>query len=209
MVNQQSDPDFPDDFDAGDAQFSSISWSADLDETFAIAPADVDPRTGEILRAKIVFTHGWLNYWTTSYRFLRDGKVPGKHLPSVTKQSGGGRSRHRSLTERYTLVSTGFRIYPRPNSKVSFQRVIAQEHLSWISPMGAAFARQSYESVEDLVLDGVTAVTMHEVKCARKSRTPRMADCALTVFAFPLFRLVIHLVCAITCEGALTTTGRT
>mmetsp|Transcript_39648 Transcript_39648/g.157670 ORF Transcript_39648/g.157670 Transcript_39648/m.157670 type:complete len:82 (-) Transcript_39648:1279-1524(-) len=29
--------------------------------------------------------------------------------------------------------------------------------------MGAAFARQSYESVEDLVLDGVTAVTMHEV----------------------------------------------
>mmetsp|Transcript_39651 Transcript_39651/g.157687 ORF Transcript_39651/g.157687 Transcript_39651/m.157687 type:complete len:554 (-) Transcript_39651:1199-2860(-) len=128
-----SDPDFPDDFDAGDAQFSSISWSADLDETFAIAPADVDPRTGEILRAKIVFTHGWLNFWTTSYRFLRDGKVP------------------------------GFRIYPRPNTKVSFQRVIAQEHLSWISPMGAAFARQSYESVEDLVLDGVTAVTMHEV----------------------------------------------
>ncbi|KAJ8908691.1 hypothetical protein NDN08_005396 [Rhodosorus marinus] len=128
-----SDPDFPDDFDAGDARFSSISWSADLDETFAIAPADVDPRTGEILRANIVFTHGWLNTWTQRYWLLRNGKVP------------------------------GFRIRPRLNSRLSFQRVIAEEHMNRISLMAAAFARQSYESVEDLVLDGVTDVTMHEV----------------------------------------------
>eukprot|EP00189_Rhodosorus_marinus_P010028 CAMPEP_0184738264 /NCGR_PEP_ID=MMETSP0315-20130426/963_1 /TAXON_ID=101924 /ORGANISM="Rhodosorus marinus, Strain UTEX LB 2760" /LENGTH=878 /DNA_ID=CAMNT_0027205909 /DNA_START=192 /DNA_END=2828 /DNA_ORIENTATION=- len=128
-----SDPDFPEDFDAGDARFSSISWSADLEETFAIAPSDVDPRTGEILRANIVFTHGWLRAWTHRYWFLRNGEV------------------------------AGFRTSPKLNSKASFQRVIAEEHLSRISLTAATFAGRLYESVEELLLDGITDVTMHEV----------------------------------------------
>lgn len=57
------DKDFPKDYDAGDVRYNSISWSLDLSRTFAIGPASVDPRSGEILNSDIVFTNGWLRSW--------------------------------------------------------------------------------------------------------------------------------------------------
>eukprot|EP00741_Cyanophora_paradoxa_P011411 tig00020556_g11022.t1 len=59
--------DWPADYDAGDIRYSSISWAPALSSTYALGPHDVDPRTGEILNADIVFTHGWIRSWTREY----------------------------------------------------------------------------------------------------------------------------------------------
>ncbi|GAB0493489.1 hypothetical protein MMPV_004772 [Pyropia vietnamensis] len=63
-----SDDDWPDDYAAGDVRYNSISWAPSLGDTYALGPSDVDPRTGEILNADIVFTHGWVRAWLRDYR---------------------------------------------------------------------------------------------------------------------------------------------
>lgn len=62
------DKDWPDDYAAGDVRYNSISWAPSLGSTYALGPSDVDPRTGEILNADIVFTHGWVRAWLRDYR---------------------------------------------------------------------------------------------------------------------------------------------
>jgi Domain of unknown function (DUF5117) len=57
-------------YDAADIRFNSITWSVDLEETFALGPSTIDPRTGEILRSNIVFTSGWLLSWLQSFEAL-------------------------------------------------------------------------------------------------------------------------------------------
>ncbi len=58
------DEDWPEDYSAGDSRYSSVSWAPSLASTFAIGPSNVDPRTGEILNADIVFTASWIKAWT-------------------------------------------------------------------------------------------------------------------------------------------------
>lgn len=62
------DKDWPADYAAGDMRYNSISWAPSLGPTYALGPSDVDPRTGEILNADIVFTHGWVRAWLHDYR---------------------------------------------------------------------------------------------------------------------------------------------
>lgn len=57
------DSDWPEDYDAGDARYSTISWAIDPISTFAIGPSTVDPRSGEIINSDIVFTQGWIHAW--------------------------------------------------------------------------------------------------------------------------------------------------
>src|SRR2546426_2288428 len=62
--------DAPDDtlWSAEDARYSTVRWMADNDATYAIGPSDVDPRTGEILNADILFTASWIQAWQGEYR---------------------------------------------------------------------------------------------------------------------------------------------
>jgi Domain of unknown function (DUF5117) len=64
------DKEWSKDYDAADIRFSSVTWSVDLEETFALGPSTIDPRTGEILRSNIVFTSGWLLSWLQSFEAL-------------------------------------------------------------------------------------------------------------------------------------------
>ncbi|CAN0506353.1 unnamed protein product, partial [Ectocarpus sp. 8 AP-2014] len=48
------DEAWPSDYDPGDIRFNSITWAVDVDEVFALGPATIDPRTGEILHSGIV-----------------------------------------------------------------------------------------------------------------------------------------------------------
>jgi hypothetical protein len=61
--------DAPDDtlWSAEDARYSTVRWMADNDATYAIGPSDVDPRTGEILNADILFTASWIQAWQGEY----------------------------------------------------------------------------------------------------------------------------------------------
>ena len=58
------DPDWPDDYDAGDIRYSSISLSISRDKTYSVGPSTVDPRSGEILDADISFAQEWVHAWT-------------------------------------------------------------------------------------------------------------------------------------------------
>lgn len=60
------DVDWPEDYDAGDSRYTSISWSVAFDVIFAYGPSLVDPRSGEILDSDILISHGWLSSWTNS-----------------------------------------------------------------------------------------------------------------------------------------------
>jgi hypothetical protein len=57
-------------------RYSSISWTVDLDTTFALGPAIVDPRSGEILDSDIIFTHGWVKYWIQTFEATDVSKDP-------------------------------------------------------------------------------------------------------------------------------------
>jgi hypothetical protein len=62
-VDQPNDPNW----DPGDARYSTIRWMPSVSSVFAIGPSDVDPRTGEILNADILFTADWIRSLTNEY----------------------------------------------------------------------------------------------------------------------------------------------
>lgn len=61
------DEDWPEDYAVGDVRYSSVSWAPSVGAVFAIGPSNVDPRSGEILNADVVFTHGWIQAWTQDF----------------------------------------------------------------------------------------------------------------------------------------------
>jgi hypothetical protein len=72
----------------GDLRYSTISWVVDLDTTFALGPSVVDPRSGEILKSDIIFTHGWVKHWISYLENLDPSKDPAS--PGAGGGGGGG-----------------------------------------------------------------------------------------------------------------------
>eukprot|EP00924_Labyrinthula_sp_SR-Ha-C_P006606 snap_masked-scaffold_38-processed-gene-2.60-mRNA-1 protein AED:1.00 eAED:1.00 QI:0/0/0/0/1/1/3/0/911 len=66
-----TDKEFPKDFDPADGRFNSIVWSISKDSVFAMGTKQVDPRTGEALRAVIIIAHEWLGAWEGKYTLLQ------------------------------------------------------------------------------------------------------------------------------------------
>ncbi len=66
LARQQ--PDDPN-WDPGDARYSTIRWMPSVNAIFAIGPSDVDPRSGEILNADILFASDWV--WWLSHENKR------------------------------------------------------------------------------------------------------------------------------------------
>ncbi len=54
------DADWPLDYDVADIRFNAITWAVSTGEVMAIGPFTVDPRSGEILRANIIVTNGFI-----------------------------------------------------------------------------------------------------------------------------------------------------
>lgn len=54
------DADWPADYDAADMRFSSVTWAPSLQSVYSVGPSTVDPRSGEILNADIVFAESWV-----------------------------------------------------------------------------------------------------------------------------------------------------
>ena len=57
--------DAPDDsaWSAADARYSTVRWTATNRSVYAIGPANVDPRTGEILNADVLIAAAWIQTW--------------------------------------------------------------------------------------------------------------------------------------------------
>jgi hypothetical protein len=57
------DDDFPADYSSGDVRYSSVSFAITA-SPFAVAQSSVDPRTGEVLDADVLFSQGWVGLFT-------------------------------------------------------------------------------------------------------------------------------------------------
>jgi uncharacterized protein DUF4953/uncharacterized protein DUF5117 len=57
--------DAPEDsaWDAADARYSTVRWTATNRAVYAIGPTNVDPRTGEILNADVLISAAWIQTW--------------------------------------------------------------------------------------------------------------------------------------------------
>ncbi len=62
------------DIDPEDVRYNFFRWIT-ADAGFAMGPSRVDPRTGEILDADIIFDAGFLNYWKQDYETFTDEDV--------------------------------------------------------------------------------------------------------------------------------------
>ncbi|MCS6937420.1 MAG: zinc-dependent metalloprotease [Candidatus Bipolaricaulota bacterium] len=62
-LDQPNDPHW----DPADARYSTIRWMPSVSSVFAMGPSDVDPRSGEILNADILFTADWVRALTNEY----------------------------------------------------------------------------------------------------------------------------------------------
>lgn len=71
-----NETDWPEDYQVGDLRYSTISWVVDMDTTFALGPSVVDPRSGEILKSDIIFTHGWVKHWISYIETMDSSKDP-------------------------------------------------------------------------------------------------------------------------------------
>ena len=72
-------------------RYSSISWAISMDTVYAVGPHTVDPRSGEILDADIMFAHSWVDHWLGEYTAsVADGDGDG-HDDHDHSKGGGGR----------------------------------------------------------------------------------------------------------------------
>lgn len=95
VVLTPDSPAWPLDYDAGDIRFSSITWLPYPSLGLAVGPTHVDPRTGEILYANIVFGEGWIaalrGSWYDSATLGRGGEgAAGVHSAHEHKHERGG-----------------------------------------------------------------------------------------------------------------------
>lgn len=91
-------------------RFNSITWAVDVNEVFAMGPATIDPRTGEILHSGIVFTNGWIKSWSASFEIYGDSpddepsaryRYSGDWLLDIVVAVSGGR--------KFGCLALGFR----------------------------------------------------------------------------------------------------
>ena len=154
-----SDPEWPEDYHASDNRYSSVSWAASLKATYAIGPSNVDPRTGEIINADIMFSEKWVKYWLGAW----EGEGPAgseDHGQDHGHDHGNGH-----VSDDYAHVHRG----PRHSSQcfhhhghhgqgsggAALMRAVLAANQTW--PAGG-----SVTSPEAYVCEAMTEVSMHE-----------------------------------------------
>lgn len=88
------DDAWPDDYDAGDMRFSTISWAVSTQQTYAVAPSTADPRSGEILNSDILFTHSWIRAWLDDWETADGRSSHSVHEERHEGAEGAERPRH-------------------------------------------------------------------------------------------------------------------
>ncbi|MBI1741480.1 zinc-dependent metalloprotease [Candidatus Acetothermia bacterium] len=147
VMDQPNDPNW----DAGDARYSTIRWMPSVSSVFAIGPSDVDPRSGEILNADILFTSDWVRALAGEHDRLADEKamdfpqeetkalelarlINPEHFERLCAY-GAGMAEHMALL-RYTLMADGIM---GPNGKIPQEYVGAALREVTMHEVGHAF----------------------------------------------------------------------
>lgn len=79
------------DIDPEDVRYNFFRWIT-ADAGFAMGPSRVDPRTGQIMDADIIFDAGFLNYWKQDYELFTDEDAARLHpnwMPLDAADHGG------------------------------------------------------------------------------------------------------------------------
>jgi hypothetical protein len=146
VMDQPNDPSW----DAGDARYSTIRWMPSVSSVFAIGPSDVDPRSGEILNADILFTSDWVRVLAGEHDRMADTAMDAtqeeakaielarllnpEHFERLCAY-GAGMSQQMALL-RYTLMADGI---VGPDGKLPVEYVGAALRETTMHEVGHAF----------------------------------------------------------------------
>ncbi len=149
-VNQQLDND---DRDPEDVRYNFFRWITS-DAGFAIGPSRVNPYTGQILDADILFDAGFLSSWKEQYETFTPptaAEATGGALPIGSTAQPAGQGLFAPRQTRYDQCLLGYGM-PR---QFAFGSAAIEAY--------AADAKLSAENLEKLIQQGLKEVTMHEV----------------------------------------------
>jgi hypothetical protein len=130
-----SDKDWPEDYDAGDVRFNTISWSLS-DEVVSMGIAKVDPRSGQVIKSDIIMSDGWVAAWLDDLTRMAPQLVKQK-----TTQKGRG-------YRREEMVLTNIKATLRPLHE---------------KPPAHLASHMSQDTWQEIVADGLADVVTHEV----------------------------------------------
>jgi hypothetical protein len=138
-VRQQPDAT---DWDPEDVNYNTFRWIT-AGASFAMGPSRVNPRTGQILDADIVFDGDFLQFWRTEYETFTP--------QSVALLTGGGHAPSKAAHGHCCAACTLFDGHAR-------ETALAVTALAATAEGGLSEADK-----EKLVVQGLKLVTMHEV----------------------------------------------
>lgn len=139
------------DWDPEDVNYNTFRWIT-AGAGFAMGPSRVNPYTGQILDADIIFDADFLSFWKEEYETFSKG--------SVAEMTGGmlaGEDKPGSL--RFSFPGTSPAHHCFLNKGMSYQMAFGAAAISGF----AADAKEEAEQKEKMIMQGLKEVTMHEV----------------------------------------------
>ena len=168
LARRPGDAEWPADYTAGDMRYSSITWAPSLEQTYAVGPSNVDPRTGEILNADVMFAESWVRHFLGDWQSVapEEGDAQGG-LGGLLGEEGIGHQHHKHRHgHEYGKVYRG----SRPSKQCFHNHGDHNGGTGAASALRAALAAGaewpasgSVHSAEEYVCEALTEVTMHEV----------------------------------------------
>ncbi|CAE7477362.1 unnamed protein product [Symbiodinium natans] len=156
------DDDWPQDYSMADARYNSIYWTLS-DEISSIGVAQVDPRTGEILKADISMSGGWVWAWLSELDLLTANTT---HQDRLALLAQGAKKAHPHRPNKRRMVKShtrhdDIRSSP-PSAETGHTSQLPQRGtpgpllLSMGQPLTAL-------QLEVLMGEGLKSVVMHEM----------------------------------------------
>lgn len=139
------------DWDPGDINYNTFRWITS-GAGFAMGPSRVNPTTGEILDADIIFDADFLQYWKTTYEYF---------TPQGIEAFTGGPIELEAYAARQRALPRHLR--HGHNGRCSCNLLGGASQQFAYAAAVAATRKQSGADLEKLIMQGLKEVTMHEV----------------------------------------------
>jgi hypothetical protein len=178
VARREGDAEWPADYAAADMRYSSITWAPSLEQTYAVGPSNVDPRTGEILNADIMFAESWVRHFLGDWQGIAPeggagpGGVDGESAGGRRDGHGHGHGHDHGHGHGHGRHSEYGRVYrgSRPSAQCFHHHGDEGGGTGAASALRAAMAAGSewpasgsVHSAEEYVCEALTEVVMHEV----------------------------------------------